>query len=197
MISEEYSDAKQLTMVTGNLTPLEEGVSFTSSTVPETKGASSEPPISRVERRSRLSSMVAVNVTAENKVNFGIPSRQSMADFALEKHGEDDWRNKVHHFLGQKWLQLTLSGLLVSDVLIIFVELFLQAEYPSCRLIERDCEACCSGSGAERWLAGSGHDEVCEAGYEPIGVPGCDSYKWHTVHVIEEVLFYTTVGILS
>merc|ERR1712110_658100 len=58
------------------------------------------------------------------------------------------------------------------------------------------------------------HDSICMAGYLDSGVhehifdkgtvedvstgyPTCNDHKWHEVHLIEEILFYGTIAILS
>ncbi|KAL3913637.1 MAG: hypothetical protein SGARI_000557 [Bacillariaceae sp.] len=127
--------------------------------------------------------------------------RLSTRDLNLETHGLDSRRAAALRFLHQKWLQWTLCGLLVLDVLILFTELMLLAAYPACHIIERDCIACCSEGdhqGEERWLAGDGHhEEICEAGYLETGEPSCDGHKWHAVHTAEEVMFWFTITILA
>ena len=151
-------------------------------------------------RRKRSSNM---QVTRDG-INFGIPSRQSVHKFSADTHGKDSWKTNALQFIHQKSVQMALMGLLCLDILIIFTELFLMSEFPQCRLITRDCLACCPGSEAEaqqngRWLSGDGgdqHEEICQAGYEQTGEPECDSHKWQTVHIIEEVLFYITISIL-
>eukprot|EP00536_Pseudo-nitzschia_multiseries_P011195 jgi/Psemu1/259648/estExt_Genewise1Plus.C_3680004 len=142
-------------------------------------------------------------------INFGIPLRGSVADFSAKTHGTENWKTVVLKFLGQKWVEMALLSLLMADVLIIFAELFLHAEFPTCNMVKRDCVACCKdsldgvdpGSEVRRWLAGtasSGNDHGgdCDYGYEDSGEAECDPHKWEAVHVAEEVLFYITVGIL-
>jgi len=154
-------------------------------------------------------------VPDKHRINFGIPSRRAVTNLAVGNHGSNSWIIKAHNFFDQKWVQFTLIGLLLLDILIIFIELFLMSEYPSCRLVKRDCLACCPGSEnggnhTKRWLAesksseGHGTDDhhdygICNAttpGYELTGISGCDSHKWAAVHVVEEVLFYCTISIL-
>jgi hypothetical protein len=142
-------------------------------------------------------------VVTKDKVNFGIPSIVSIAAATANDHGHDSWKVKVHHFLSGQVVQYTLMGLLCLDVLIIFAEIFLKAEFPDCRVIKRDCLACCSESYSEndaalRLLAAesSGHG-ICEDGYETTGQAACDDHNWEVVHTVENVLFYFTASILG
>jgi len=161
--------------------------------------------------------------TERPKINVGIPSRKSVAEYVQSKEvarshdasgnaKPKKWRTTFHEFVDQEWFQITMQVLLLTDVLIIFTELYLHAEFPSCKLVERDCISCCSGSDshshsdadadadAARWLASAasdgGHQGFCDAGYDPTGTAGCDAHKYDTVHTIEEVLFYITITIL-
>ena len=136
-------------------------------------------------------------VVTDGMFNFGIPSRMSIAAVVADIHEFDSWKRRAHDFLGRQWVQFILTSLLILDVLIIFVEMYLMIEYPMCRMIERDCLACCPGNEFEggqneRWLT----DEVCQDGYEETGVAACDNHNNHTVHIIEDVLFYSTISIL-
>lgn len=140
----------------------------------------------------------------DKRIHFGVLKRTSVNDFAVETHGSNNWKTKVHTFMDRSSVQIILHSLLILDVLIIFSELFLMSEYPSCRLVERDCQACCPKShdddalGNERWLEGDDYhsEEICKSGYEFTGLAACDSHKYETVHTIEVVFFYCTVTIL-
>jgi uncharacterized membrane protein len=105
---------------------------------------------------------------------------------------------------------MTLMGLLLLDICILFTELFLLSMYPMCHTITRDAISCCPAAqdGEEhlRWLAETGHDEdhakhICDDmdGYYPMyDYPvGCDTHKWQRVHTAEMVLFSLTIVILS
>mmetsp|Transcript_12992 Transcript_12992/g.22690 ORF Transcript_12992/g.22690 Transcript_12992/m.22690 type:complete len:348 (+) Transcript_12992:133-1176(+) len=135
-------------------------------------------------------------------INFGIPSNMGAQEHVVDTHGIESWRAAALRFLHQKWFQMMIVSLLILDVLILFTELLLMAEFPSCSIIERDCIACCyepgNGDGHERWLAGdSHHEETCQVGYEESGEPACDGHKWSNVHLAEEVLFACTITILT
>jgi len=144
-------------------------------------------------------------------INFGIPSRGSVHEVTVDKRGTDALRTRTLEFLHQKWVQIVFMSLLILDILIIFVEMFLMIEFPTCRLVRRDCIACCGAEeGYEdeehrwlRWLAsadaghGDDHHSICPSAYAPSGVPECDSHKYETVHYVENILFYITVLILA
>ena len=55
----------------------------------------------------------------------------------------DSWESKILHFLHKPAVEWTLCGLLMLDVMILFVELFLGAQYPSCGIITREAVSCC------------------------------------------------------
>ena len=125
-----------------------------------------------------------------------------------ERRGEDSWRVKLVHFFHSNRVQVFFIVLLVLDVIIVFVELFIDAEYPKCHIVIRDATSCCdasaygSSSGSSgRMLAGSsgsgsGHG-LCE-GYTESTVPAdCDSHQHETVHTVHEALYISSVTILS
>jgi hypothetical protein len=131
---------------------------------------------------------------------FSIPSNAGAQEHVAEVHGEESYRTIVLKWLHQKWVQLTLMCLLLFDIIIIFTELFLMSAFPACSIIVRDCIACCGGEEQghdRRWLAEDHEEELCPAGYHETGEASCDGHKWHGVHTLEEVLFFTTVAILS
>ncbi len=159
------------------------------------KEASKEEPPKKVKTHRTRGASVAID---RYDINYGIPSRKSVHDFVVIHHGEENWRTKVHDFFSQSWVEYTLLGLLVFDILIIFTEMFLMIEFPYCDIITRDCEACCPyekdiADQNERWLA----ESYCPSGYDVTGEASCDSHKWETVHTIETVLFSFTIIILS
>lgn len=93
------------------------------------------------------------------------------------------------------------------DVTILFIELAIDAFYPSCYIVERDAVSCCPSedenphdydAAVSRLLAGEDvHDEICEAPLMETSYPvGCDSHQHHGVHVAHNVLFSFTILIL-
>jgi hypothetical protein len=77
-----------------------------------------------------------------------IPINEEEAHHVDVVHGEDSWEAKILHVLHSKTCQYTLMGLLLLDVVILFVELFLGAQFPTCTFIERDAISCCPGTVA-------------------------------------------------
>ena len=149
-----------------------------------------------------------------NSMYFGIPTSVDTKEHTEEEHGGHSWRYKVVEFLHTPIVQKTMMALLVTDILLLFLELFLLATYPHCSIIERDGLSCIKSDSFanvtahaddddhHRWLAGDSHHgdgyEVCEMGYDSNGVgAGCDSHKWSSVHTLELYVFSMTVVILS
>jgi hypothetical protein len=181
-------------------------VKSTTSSRVEFDGSVKEEKASPARRLKVATKAVGTAVTLEKfSVNLGIPSKKATSVYALKQHGHDSWKIKVHQFFEQKWVEYTLMGLLCLDILIIFTELFLMAEFPNCKLIERDCISCCPADGDyhdgddhERWLAEAhGHGSFCDAGYDETGVAACDAHRYDAVHTTEQVLFFTTIVILA
>lgn len=124
-----------------------------------------------------------------------------------KKYGKTSWQAKALRLIHSERFQHILMGALLLDVLILFVEIFLDAQYPPCHIIERDAVSCCPVSvGAQqegevrnllmRLLATEEHG-VCEYPLEEIGEAGCDNHNHHAVHVVHTVLFWATISILS
>lgn len=131
--------------------------------------------------------------------NFGIPTKQCAEEHVDEVHGKDSWRYRWLKKLHSHKFQVFLSCLLLLDVIILFVELFLLANYPPCHVIERDAISCCTAAAAtdERFLAEE-HHEFCELGHTSFEYDAaCDEHKWEAVHTTEKVLFGVTAAILS
>ena len=151
-----------------------------------------------------------------NSMFFGIPTTVETKGHTEEEHGEHSWRYKVVEFLHTPIVQKTMMALLVTDILLLFLELFLLATYPHCSIIERDGLSCIATTATnafanatdddahhDRWLAGDdshhgGGYDICKAGYDSTGAAaGCDSHKWSSVHTLELYVFSLTVVILS
>ena len=109
------------------------------------------------------------------------------------RSGADSWEAKVVRFLQSRLISILLIALLLCDVFIVFAELYLETEHPSCKVIRRNSFNCCPAShgvalsepgphslhsfdgpdlhGAEAFLQGlvgvsphsSGHRNGCEA----------------------------------
>lgn len=164
----------------------------------------------RPDRTNNTSKLVSQRgrLSTKGEFNFGIPTQQGAEEHIEEHHGSDSWRMKVLEFLHQDNIQIALMCLLLSDVLILFLDLILLTQYPSCTTIERDCISCCEPAGNHsnrflqsydyRFLAEDDHEDICDSGLEPNFDTGtCDSHKWNTVHTVEDVLFWCTIVILT
>lgn len=173
---------------------------------------------------SSLESIREMGVLPTESMNFGIPTKQQAKKHMENTHGSDSWRIQVLRVLHSTKVEGILMGLLVLDVLVIFVEIFLLATYPPCRVIQRDAINCVpaiflddddnnnnsnntdNNNNQFRHLAAASADNdtsyntICqEPGWEPAydTETGCDSHKWERVHYAEEFLFGITVFILS
>jgi hypothetical protein len=130
-----------------------------------------------------------------------VPTDSDEMHLAHHVHGEQSWQARVLHFLHRRSVQYVLMGMLLLDVLVLFFDLFLLAQYPSCSIIERDAISCCPAQ--ERRLRilsesdGAG-EEICAAPAE-VGSyrAGCDPEKYPHVHEAEDTFFIITIIILS
>lgn len=145
------------------------------------------------------------------KSGFGIPSTAHELHHAKLRWEEESWQVKALHFINSHAAQTFFVCLLVLDVLILFAELELDANFPHCRFISRDGVSCCPGESdahgdghggrvLQRLLSDAhsdGHHSVCA--YPLVDTQyavGCNTHQHHAVHVAHEVLFWTTVAIL-
>lgn len=141
------------------------------------------------KQRSRL---------VERGFSMIMPSNIDQMLHAEDKHGEDSWQVRVMHKLHSKTIQRTLIALLLLDVLILFVELFLLATFPSCSIVKKEAISCCPATVEQLSGGGGEEEEICEPGLEVTGYPaGCDLAHLSTVHTAEVVLFSLTIAILS
>jgi hypothetical protein len=155
----------------------------------------------RIPRRPTLPGQLS-----SHGMNWGIPSLSGAMHHVSDHHGERSWRYRVIQVVHSSPVQLTLTALLILDVLILFIELYLLATFPHCTTIVRDALSCCPvDKGNERFLAGDnneengGHEEhnYCDAGYVYEYEAACNEHKYPAVHTIEEVLFSITIMILG
>ena len=141
--------------------------------------------------------------------SLGIPTDKEEFFQVQERYRTDDddendpWQVRLLEFLNSKLVTHFLIGLLMLDVTILFIELGMDAFFPSCYTIERDGISCCptEGDGSTqhlRLLATDDQDHsLCEAPLIETKYPiGCDSHKYHGVHVAHNVLFTFTIIIL-
>lgn len=156
--------------------------------------------------RSRQQSMMQKSAFMRGKIPTDFQEREE----AIEKHGSDSWQTKILGFIHSGPVQAFLMTLLMADVVILFIELFLFAEFPDCKIIQRDAISCCAAEDSNhtsdnshhilRFLAGGNDDEhhsVCEKGIESAYPAACDEHKYEDVHAAHKVLLSFTLFILS
>lgn len=115
-------------------------------------------------------------------------------------HGKDSWQAKSLRVIHSHRFQTILMVALLLDVLILFVELYLLAAYPSCTEIKQDGVSCCPvEEGEHRWLVEEEHHShgACQAPLVEYGPAGCDDHKHSAVHTAHLVLFIITLVILA
>ena len=152
-------------------------------------------------------------IVRRNSLTFTIPTPGDVENHVEMEHGASSWRFRAINFLHQKKIQYFMMGLLVLDVIILFVEVTLMALFPHCSIIQRDAISCVPTTATidsnatifQRLLAG-GNSEICSSPdhvySEDEWMPqydypaGCDTHKWEAVHIIEEILFILTMIIL-
>lgn len=70
-------------------------------------------------------------------------SAEDEIEYASSRYGQTSWQASTLRFIHSQPVQLTLMGLLILDVLTLFMDLYIEAENPDCRYIVRD--AVCQG----------------------------------------------------
>jgi len=131
-----------------------------------------------------------------------------------ERVGATSPRARLLAVLQCRLVQLTLTVLLVLDVVVIFSELFLEAEFPHCRYVLRDAVSCC---GADVYPASLSPGEVLDftsdlTNGRRLGGPmsaaalceqaspaqlACDDHKWDVPHALHEILFWVSISVLT
>ena len=153
------------------------------------------------------------NVETQQRRKQLFVSAAEEAHQVQERHGKHSWRAMLIDKLHAPRIQNTLTALLVLDVIVVMVELFMEAEWPACKYIVRDSVSCCmadegdatgSASGSASGLYSSGPhrflsegESLCEVGTEVTLSTGCDEDKYETIHTVHEVLFGISIAILG
>ena len=65
----------------------------------------------------------------------------------VQRDGPSSWQATVVRVLQSQEVQLALIALLLLDVVVIFGELFIEAEYPLCSKLRQRAYSCCAGDG--------------------------------------------------
>jgi hypothetical protein len=130
-----------------------------------------------------------------------VPTSRNERTHVHDVHGDDSWQAKILHFVHKSSVTYFLVSLLLLDVIILFVELFLTAEFPECRIVERDSVSCCEAIAGDddhaRFLSEDGEHNFCEVGSPGAYPSACDPHKYPGVHTAHQVLRWITVLILS
>ena len=112
-----------------------------------------------------------------------IPTNEEEEQHVDAVHGSHSWEARILHVLHSPPVELALAGLLLLDVIILFVELFIGAQFPSCSVIERDAISCCPNypDDADMYAAAgdSGHRYLVEGKTDDTrncGIVGHDDY---------------------
>jgi len=126
-------------------------------TVATEQQQSPPPPPTRPGGR-RVSHLPAKGLSS--RFSMRIPATHEVEYTAAETHGVDHYKVKLLQFLHSPKVQLFFMLLLMGDVIILFIEMFLQSQYPVCQIIVRDAISCCppaiiSGSMMEYAAAGA------------------------------------------
>ena len=86
-----------------------------------------------------------------------------------DRDGADSWQATFVSTLQSQHVQIGLIGLLLVDVIFIFGELFIEAEYPSCRTMSQRAVSCCAAPEARRLgvhMAGEMDDHAMLLGHQ-------------------------------
>jgi hypothetical protein len=144
--------------------------------------------------------------TLTAKTRFVMPTREFENDVAVERHGGDSWKTKAVQFIHTKPVQFTLIALLLIDVIVLFIEMFISASFPSCSSVEEDGISCCPATEeqAVRWLseatANDAHEQhnLCESPFLSTTYPvACDEHKYPGLHTAHVVLRAISISILT
>lgn len=148
----------------------------------------------------------------ESKFKNLLPTSQEEREQVEARYGKNSLAIKAVEFINNHTVQRVFICLLLMDVLILFAELYLDAVYPACTIIERDAISCCptetdSDGGHMRLLfddelrrlGGGGGGPICESPLSaaPQHAAGCDTHKHAGVHTAHKVLKIVTISILS
>jgi len=140
------------------------------------------------------------NLTKEKEINDGKSRR-----FSIPLQGKEETkscRRCLFNLFHSHQCEVILMFLLVIDVLILFTELFIAGDYPACHIIEKHAISCCPADSSYYYRAlsndGSSHDNLCDNGNENHDYDAtCDPHANSAVHTIHDILFGTTIVILS
>jgi len=109
-----------------------------------------------------VNSIDAVWMQSQQRRGAKWVSADSEARALSSRRGPYAWQTKLLAFLHSPRLQALLTLLLVCDVIAVFGELFIDAEFPSCMYVLRDAIPCCDSGciGAGDYSAAAAADAI-------------------------------------
>mmetsp|Transcript_26378 Transcript_26378/g.40487 ORF Transcript_26378/g.40487 Transcript_26378/m.40487 type:complete len:228 (-) Transcript_26378:1404-2087(-) len=147
---------------------------------------------------------------ATRKLPVNIPTNSHEMRTVSVRYGRESWQVRVLHYVHDRKVQNFLMALLLLDVCILFLELFLAAEFPPCSIIERDAISCCPADNGDhsnghlmRLLSESSHGDhhnLCEDDSLDMSKSyqaACDDHARPALHKAHNTLFGMTISILS
>ena len=145
----------------------------------------------------------------QTKVSMGLNSVQRRRAFFVSaaeerelmarKYPVHSWPIRLLSFLQSSNVQLVMTAMLIVDVLIVVVELFLDAEFPPCTIIERDAVSCCTANTSSNGIHAGSSNNLCAMPLvdTPYFKAACDPYKHLLINNLKFVLFLVSVTLLS
>ena len=120
-------------------------------------------------------------------------------DIIIKKYPAGSWPIRLLGFLQSSNVQLVMTAMLIVDVLIVVVELFLDAEFPPCTIIERDAVSCCTANISSHAAYTSSKELHCTVPLmdAPNFEAACNPYKHRFIKKLKGVLFLVSVTFLS
>jgi len=140
-----------------------------------------------------------------------VPTSEEELAEVEERCGQGSWQLKTLKFINSGPIQKLLISLLLCDVIILFIELYLDASYPSCNTVARDAISCCPANcqddhnttsgdkynDGHRLLGGGGYGYCADSLEETHNRAACDDHKYEGVHKAHNILFGATIAILA
>lgn len=120
-----------------------------------------------------------------------------------DRRGPDSWQVRVLRFSHRQDVQWFMIGLLLLDVCVIFAELFIESEFPSCRKIQHAAISCCAAStshpGGADLIGHSLEHHQCDQGFAQFheATVACAPQAWAGAHDTHVVLDRVTFSILA
>lgn len=159
-------------------------------------------------KRKFLDDIGETGAYVEDKKHHIVTQKQREEQYVESNYDKSSWQAKSYNLLEK--LESFLVVLLAIDVVIVIIEIFLEAQFPTCTIIKSRelIFSCCPSETTEneehRFLAGShesdgshGAHSLCGEGLQ-VGEfnAACDDHN-ESLHVTHEVFFALSVAILA